>query len=215
MLDPIALPHGAALYAEQVPGARSFAVGFWFPIGSRHEAPRERGFVHFVEHLLFKGTRKRDAMDIARSIDRVGGYINAFTERDLLCVHCTVPASRWELAIEVLLDMCFASTFPMVEVDKERGVIVSEILASRDDPEETAHDLFLERIWPGDPMARPIAGTPEEVGVASRDDLWLYYQAHIKPESLLVTFAGPDPEGMIAARIGAMLEATVHGEGRG
>ena len=206
MLEAVALPHGASLYAERVEGARSFSAGFWFPIGSRHEAPRERGFVHFVEHLLFKGTATRTAMDLARSIDRVGGYLNAFTERDLLCVHCTVPAKHWELALEILSDMCFNSTFPETEVEREREVIVSEILASRDEPEEAAHDLFLERIWPGDPLSRPIAGTPEDVARAGRDGLYAFYRDRLRPENLLVSLAGPLDEGLVAGRLVSILD---------
>jgi len=191
VLAPIPLPRGASLHAEEVERARSFTAGFWFPIGSRHEAPRERGFVHFVEHLLFKGTATRSALDIARAIDRVGGYLNAFTERDVLCVHCTVPASRWKLALEVLADLSFHSTFPPEEVEKEREVIESEILASLDEPEELAHDLFLREFWKDDPLALPIAGEVDDIEAADRDRLFAFYRRRLRPENLLVTAAGP------------------------
>jgi predicted Zn-dependent peptidase len=189
-----------------VEGVRSFSAGFWFPIGSRHEAPRERGFAHFVEHLLFKGTTTRSAMDIARAIDRVGGWLNAFTERDVLCVHCTVPSSYWSLALDLLVDLCFRSTLPKEEVEREREVIVSEILASQDEPEEVAHDLFLRRIWPDDSISRPIAGLPGDIEAAERDALHAFYRERIRPENLLVTLAGPVPLELLRARLEMELE---------
>mgnify|MGYP001382800758 CR=1 FL=1 len=107
MVSEIALPRGALLLEETAEGARSFAVGFWFPLGSRHEAPAERGFTHFVEHLVFKGSARRSAQDFAREVDRVGGYLNAFTERDSLCFHCVVPSRHWRLALDILVDLVF------------------------------------------------------------------------------------------------------------
>ncbi|HUX36994.1 MAG TPA: pitrilysin family protein [Rectinemataceae bacterium] len=205
MIEPIALPRGAFLHAERVEGARSFSVGFWFPVGSRHEAPHERGFVHFIEHLFFKGTVSRSALDIARAIDRVGGYLNAFTERDALCVHCTLPAKHWRLAIELLADLCFRSSFPPDEVEMEREVIVSEILASFDDPEELSHDLMLARIWPKDPLSRPIAGTEEDVRAATRDALLEFRDRMLVPGRLLVTAAGPIDGADLAAELEAVL----------
>lgn len=205
MLTAIALPLGASLHAERVEGARSFSAGFWFPIGSRHEAPRERGFVHFIEHLLFKGTESRSALEIARAVDRVGGYLNAFTERDNICVHCTLPARHWRLALDILADLCFRSTFPAEEVEREREVIVSEILASLDDPEETAHDLLLARIWPGDPLSLPIAGSEEDVRRAGREELLAFRELMLGPERLLVTTAGPGSAEEIEAALRELL----------
>lgn len=214
MLTAIALPRGASLHAERVEGARSFSAGFWFPVGSRHEAPQERGFVHYIEHMLFKGTDSRNALDIARSIDRVGGWLNAFTERDTLCVHCTVPARHWRLALEILFQLCFLSIFPEEEVEREREVIVSEILASLDDPDETAHDLMLERIWPGDPLARPIAGTEKEVRSATREGLLAFRRMMLGPERLLVTAAGPVGPEDVAASLEALLNGAPEPMGR-
>jgi predicted Zn-dependent peptidase len=136
MPDMLSLPRGASLVAERAEGARSFAAGFWFPLGSRHEAPHERGFVHFIEHMAFKGTSKRSAAKLSLEIDRVGGYINAFTDRDSICLHCLVPAAHWRLALDILADMAFSSIFADEDFRRERDVIVSEILSARDDPEE-------------------------------------------------------------------------------
>lgn len=207
MIEPIALPRGAALLAENAAGARSFAVGFWFPIGSRHEKKSERGFVHFVEHLLFKGTTSRSSLGIAREVDRVGGWINAFTERDVVCLQCVVPASHWKLALDVLFDMAFRSTFPPEEVERERSVIVSEILAATDDPEEASHDAFMERIWPGDPLGLKIAGESQDAQRASRSDLIDFYQRNITPNRLLVTMAGPTDGKNESSFLGDLLSA--------
>jgi predicted Zn-dependent peptidase len=185
------LPRGAALAADNAEGARSFAAGFWFPVGSRHEAPRERGFVHFVEHMAFKGTARRGAAEISREIDRVGGYLNAFTDRDSICLHCQVPASAWRLALDVLADMAFASRMDDADFEKEREVIVSEILSARDDPEECSHDALLAAIWPGHPLSLKIAGEPEDLARATSLALRDFYTERFVPSALLATVAGP------------------------
>jgi len=207
MIPNLRLPRGAALAAEYAAGARSFAVGFWFPIGSRHEAPRERGFVHFVEHMVFKGTQRRSAAQISREIDRVGGYLNAFTDRDSICVHCQVPAARWRLALDVLCDMVFASVFRTADFEREREVIVSEILSARDDPEERSNDEFLASIWPSDPLARKIAGEPEDLRRITRDELYRFYRSEFSPASLLVTASGPLSPDEVAQELATLIES--------
>jgi predicted Zn-dependent peptidase len=207
MIPNLRLPRGAALAAENAEGARSFAAGFWFPIGSRHEAPQERGFVHFVEHMAFKGTARRSAAELSREIERVGGYLNAFTDRDSLCLHCQVPASLWPLALDVLSDMAFCSAFAEADFEREREVIASEILSARDDPEDSSHDEMLDAIWPGDPLARKIAGEPGDLRRITRDALYGFYRTELAPERLLVTAAGPVPPAEVAAELSRLLEA--------
>jgi predicted Zn-dependent peptidase len=206
MIPTLRLPRGAALVAETAEAARSFAVGFWFPIGSRHEAPQERGFVHFVEHMAFKGTTKRSAASISREIDRVGGYLNAFTDRDSICIHCQVPAARWRLALDVLADMAFNSVFRIEDFEREREVIVSEILSARDDPEERSHDEFLTSIWPSDPLSRKIAGESEDIRRITRDALYSFYETEFSPRNLLVTASGPLPTADVAEELSRLLE---------
>ncbi|MEN6365056.1 MAG: pitrilysin family protein, partial [Rectinema sp.] len=163
MIAPILLPSGPVFLAEPGRESPGFAAGLWFPRGSRHEAPHERGFSHFLEHMFFKGTARRDAFELSRVVERTGGYINAFTERDCVCIHCTVPAQDWRLALDVLADMAFGSTLPADEFERERDVILSEILQTEEDPEECSHDAFLERFWPGHPAALKIAGTADDM----------------------------------------------------
>jgi len=205
VIAPLRLSRGSALAAELAPGARSFAAGFWFPIGSRHEAPLERGFVHFVEHMAFKGTARRSAEAVSREIDRVGGYLNAFTDRDSICIHCLVPAGSWRLALDVLCDMAFSSTFAPGDFEREREVIVSEVLAAKDDPEECSHDELLSAIWPGDPLSRPIAGEPADLRAAGRDGLYSFYRGHFTPENLLAAVAGPVPPDEVARELDELL----------
>lgn len=201
------LPRGAALAAEYASGTRSFAAGFWFPLGSRHEAVHERGFVHFVEHMTFKGTARRSSGTLSREIDRVGGFMNAFTDRDSICLHCLVPASQWRLALDVLVDMAFFSLFEDDDFEREREVIVSEILAARDDPEESAHDEFLAAIWPGDPMARKIAGEPEDLASVTREALYSFYQGNFGPSNLIATAAGPVEPANVASELSVLLSS--------
>jgi predicted Zn-dependent peptidase len=195
------LPGGAALAVDPAEGARSFAAGFWFSVGSRHEKPQERGFAHFVEHMTFKGTGRRTAAELSREIERVGGYINAFTDRDSLCLHCQVPARHWKLALDVLCDMAFESLFREEDFERERDVIISEILAAKDDPEECAHDELLAAIWPGDPLARKIAGEVVDIERVKRADLEAFYRSNITPGDLLVSVSGPVPEEDVAEEL--------------
>ena len=205
------LPRGAVLAAERAEGARSFAAGLWFPLGSRHEAPHERGFVHFIEHMAFKGTARRGAEELSRAVDRVGGYLNAFTDRDSICLHCLVPAGEWRLAIDVLADMAFCSTFSREDFEKEREVIVAEILSARDDPDERSHDELLARVWPGDPAALKIAGEPEDLRRADRDSLFDFYRRAFAPSALLAAAAGPVPPEDVATELAARIEALAPG----
>jgi predicted Zn-dependent peptidase len=205
MIPTLRLPGGAVLAAEAVEGARSFAVGFWFPVGSRHETERERGFVHFVEHMAFKGTSRRGAADISREIDRVGGYLNAFTDRDSICFHCQVPSSRWKMALDVLADMSLSSLFRQGDFEREREVIISEILSARDDPEERSNDEFLASVWPSDPLARKIAGEPQDIRRIKRDELFAFYRAELSLESLLVVVSGPVASDEVAEELSRLL----------
>jgi len=197
LIEPIALPGGAKLLLERVGGTSSASIGFWYPYGSRDEAPAERGASHFCEHMMFKGTPSRSARDIAREIDRVGGYLNAFTERECVCFHCTVPSSAVPVALRVLCDMVLRSSFDEAEFDKEKGVIVSEIVSADDDPEEAAFDAYLGSAWPGHPISRKITGEAAEVALLERDGVRDFYARRFMPDGLVVAVAGSvDPEAV-------------------
>ena len=157
MIYSLPLKNGVRLLAEPAEQALSAAIGFWFPYGSRDESVR--GAAHFIEHMLFKGTDEHSPFELAAEFDRSGGYINAFTEHETVCLHCLVPASYAERALKLLCEAAARSIFDPREFEKERSVIASEIVAALDDPEEHAHDAFFKAAYPRSPLSRPIAGT--------------------------------------------------------
>ncbi|MDZ4803809.1 MAG: pitrilysin family protein [Candidatus Eisenbacteria bacterium] len=184
------LPGGAVLMSERVPWARSLSLGLWFRAGSRDETGPEDGMAHFVEHLAFKGTAKRDALAIARSLEAVGGSLDAFTGRELTCYCTRVLSESLPLAIDVLTDLVGGPTFLEEHVDREKSVVVEEIRGLDDAPEDLIHDLVAARMWRGHPLAGSILGTEDSVNsftAAGVRDFWgrLYRQP-----SLIVSLAG-------------------------
>lgn len=184
------LSNNVVLVTEPVATVKTAAVGFWFPVGSRHEGEGQRGVCHFVEHMIFKGTATRSAFDIALAFDRMGGYLNAFTDRETICLHCVVPAIHLRQALEVMVDMTSNSVFDQKELERERAVIQSEIVSSQDDPEEAALDAASEAVWPAHPLSAPIAATVEEVGSLTREILMDWYRTHIVSGPLVICAAG-------------------------
>ena len=166
------------------------AVGFWYDRGSRDEAPGERGSTHFIEHMLFKGTRRRAAFDIAREIDRLGGSINAFTERESMSVFAVVPEDGFEKTVEIMLDMTGDSLFDTEEFERERTVIENELSAADDDPEEAAADAFADLVWKNHPLGLKIGGTAADVASLSRDSVFESYRAHYAGAVDIMTVAG-------------------------
>lgn len=184
------LPNGIRLLAEPIAATKAAAIGFWFSRGSRDEDPSSHGITHFIEHMLFKGTGERSARDIARFFDRIGGYVNAFTERELLCVYCVVPSLHALAAAEVVLSMLRESAFSSSEIEKERSVIVSELLSSLDDSEEMAMDAALAAMYPGHGFSLPIGGSVEEVASLSPDRIRNEYHDRFRSCPPVVTVAG-------------------------
>lgn len=191
------LSNNVVLITEPVATVKTAAVGFWFPIGSRYEGRGRRGASHFVEHMIFKGTKTHSAFDIALAFDRIGGYLNAFTDRENLCLHCVVPANHLVRAMDVLVDMSCNSRFDQKELQRECSVIQSEIISSQDDPEEVALDAASEAVWPGHPISAPIAGTVDEVGSLTREILVDWYQEHIVEGPLVICAAGNVDSGFL------------------
>lgn len=184
------LPNQITLITEPVAEAKTAAIGFWFDVGSRYEPNNCRGVTHFVEHMLFKGTATRSAFDIVVAFDRIGGYLNAFTERENMCVHCVVPSGYISTAMDVICDMTQNSTFDEVELERERAVIESEIISSQDDPEEASMDAASEAVWPFHSVSFPIAGTLSDVKKLKRETIYDWYQKYIKNGTLVVCVSG-------------------------
>lgn len=190
MISTERLPGGAVLLLEPVDRTETVCIGFWFLRGSRDEEEGEMGFSHLLEHMLFKGTSRRSALAIAQEIDRVGGMINAFTEKEAVCLHCTLPKEHLPLAFDVLADMSFHSVLDEAELAKEKSVIVNEIRASEDSPEERGHEEFLLAMWGRHPLARKITGEVEDVQGAPRPRLEAFYGRMTIPANMVIAVAG-------------------------
>ncbi len=184
--------HGqdATLIVDRMPKACAVSIGLWFHAGSAYERDGEEGLSHFVEHMLFKGAGDMDAQTLSRVIDREGGSLNAFTEREAVCIHCTLPADKAALALSVLLDMAYRPRFTAEEFELEKDIIASEVLAAEDDLEEAGQDEFYSMSYPGQPIGKRIAGTVESVRALRFEALKAFHERHFLKGPLLITVAG-------------------------
>jgi predicted Zn-dependent peptidase len=184
------LDNGVVIVGEEMPGVNSVAVSFWVKTGSRFEEPEEAGISHLIEHLLFKGTRKRDAKQIAESIEEVGGQLNAFTSKEYTCFYVRVLEEYLPLAVDVLSDMLFNSLFSEDAINREKGVVAEEISMYEDTPDDIIHDYFSQTIWDGHPLGRPIIGTMDSLSSINRDRILSYHKRYYSPSNLVVALAG-------------------------
>lgn len=184
------LPSGLRVITEQQAGVRSAAIGVWVGVGSRDESPALHGCSHFLEHLLFKGTAERSALDISVALDAVGGEFNAFTAKEYTCFHARVLDEDLPLAVDVLGDMITGSTLAAVDVEAERDVILDEIAMHDDDPDDVVHNLFAAQAWGDSPLGRPIAGTEASIASLTRAQIHRFYKRHYRPANIVVSAAG-------------------------
>jgi predicted Zn-dependent peptidase len=184
------LPGGLRVVTEAMPGVRSATVGVWVGVGSRDESPTLSGASHFLEHLLFKGTETRSALDISVQLDEVGGEFNAFTTKEYTCFHARVLDEDLPLAVDVLGDMVTSSTITPEDVEAEREVILDEIAMHDDDPDDVVSNLYAEKAWGSSPLGRPIAGTVSSVQALSRARIRSYYASRYTPDTMVVAVAG-------------------------
>ncbi len=184
------LPGGLRVVTETMPTVRSVAVGMWVGIGSRDEAPEHTGATHFLEHLLFKGTPTRDAMEISASIEGIGGEINAFTAKEYTCYYARVLDEDLPVAVDVLADVVTSSLITADDVESERGVILEEIAMHDDDPSDVVHEQFAAALYGDSPIGRPILGTVESINTLGRDRIAEYYQRYYQPLRTVVSVAG-------------------------
>ncbi|MGN7066831.1 M16 family metallopeptidase [Micrococcus luteus] len=184
------LPGGVRVLTEAMPDQRSVTIGYWVAVGSRDESPEGYGATHFLEHLLFKGTPTRTAMDIAAAFDRVGGESNAGTAKESTVYHARVLDEDLPMAVEVLTDMLTSSLIDPDELETERGVILEELAMDADDPVDVAHEKLAEVMLDGHPLGRPIGGTPETIRAVTRDHVVGHYTHWYRPDELVVTAAG-------------------------
>jgi len=184
------LPGGLRVITESLPAVRSAAFGIWAGVGSRDEDLAHSGATHYLEHLLFKGTSRRSALDISAAMDAVGGELNAFTAKEYTCYYARVLDADLPLAIDVLADMVTGSLIEPKDVEAERGVILEEIAMNDDDPSDTVHEAFVAQLFGDTPMGRPILGSVDSINSITRAHIANHYAARYKPENLVVAAAG-------------------------
>ncbi len=190
VLSRTVLPGGLRVVSESIPGARSVAFGIWVGVGSRDESPQLAGSSHYLEHLLFKGTQKRSALEIASSIEAVGGESNAFTDKEYTCFYARVLSGDLPLAVDVTCDMLTGSLLRAKDVESEREVVLEEIAMRDDDPGDVVHELFAEALYGSHPLGRPIIGSVQSVEGLTRDGIHGFWRDRYTPASMVVSAAG-------------------------
>ena len=200
------LPSGVRILSESVPGSRSSTIGYWVAVGSRDELPETFGSTHFLEHLLFKGTPTRTALDIAVAFDSVGGEHNAMTAKEYTCYYAKVQDRDLGMAIDVLADMFTSSVIDPQEFETERGVILEELAMADDDPSDVASERFFEAVLGDHPLGRPIGGSPATIGAVSREAVWNHYRANYRAQDLVITVAGAVDHDELVSRVTTALE---------
>jgi len=181
---------GLRVITEEMPGTRSVALAVWVDVGSRDERPQIAGSSHFLEHLLFKGTKRRTARDIAEAFDAVGGDLNAFSAKEFTCYYCRVIDRDLPMAVDFMADMMLSSVISRTDLEAERQVILEEIHMHEDDPGDLIHDLFAETLWKGHPLGRPVLGSKESIASVTRDQVRGFYRRHYIPPHFVVAAAG-------------------------
>ncbi|MFJ9620152.1 M16 family metallopeptidase [Streptomyces sp. NPDC101181] len=195
------LPGGLRIVTETLPSVRSATFGIWVNVGSRDETPTLNGATHYLEHLLFKGTARRTALDISAAIDAVGGEMNAFTAKEYTCYYARVLDTDLPLAIDVVCDMLTGSLIAPEDVDAERGVILEEIAMTEDDPGDCVHDLFAHTMLGDTPLGRPVLGTVDTINALNRGQIARFYKKHYDPTHLVVAAAGNVDHATVVAQV--------------
>ncbi len=204
------LSNGLRVVTEHMPGLQSAAIGIWVGAGGRHERPEQNGIAHFLEHMAFKGTERRSARQIAEAIEDVGGYINAYTSREVTAYYARVLKDDVFLALDVIADILLNPVFDPREIETERGVILQEIGQALDTPDDVIFDWLQEQAYPDQPLGRAILGPPERVQNFTRDDLIGFVAEHYGPEQMILSAAGAvDHDALVreAERLFGHLEA--------
>jgi len=181
---------GLRVATATMPHMASVSLGIWVGVGGRYEPAPLSGISHFIEHLLFKGTKRRSARQISEAVEGIGGYLNAFTSEDNTCFYARAHASKVESLFDVLTDMFRNSVLDPAEIDKEREVIKEEYTMYRDQPAQLVQELLNEATWPGHPLGRPLTGTPKTIDALNRTDFLSYLATHYVSGSTLIAAAG-------------------------
>lgn len=190
LVSKTCLDNGLRVLSESVPYVDSVSVGLWVGTGSRHERGMQQGASHFLEHMLFKGTERRSARQIADEMDMIGGHLNAFTDKEYTCFYAKVLSEHLELGLDLLSDMVLHSLIDPVELERERNVVLEEIKRHDDTPDDLVHDLFAETLWGKHPLGHPVIGSRRTVAGLTRETLHSYMQASYAPDRIIVAAAG-------------------------
>jgi predicted Zn-dependent peptidase len=189
-IEMTTLSNGVRVITEAMTHVRSVSVGVWISTGSRRETPRQMGISHFIEHMLFKGTTSRSAEDIARSVDSIGGNLDAYTAKEMVCFNTKVLDQHLSLAFDVLADLVLHPRFDEADIEKEKGVVLEEIKMEADSPDYLVHEIFSSNFWKDHPLGKPILGTNETVKAFDRAAIQGYYREVYAPANMLITAAG-------------------------
>lgn len=195
------LTNGIRIVTEEIPYVNSVSIGIWVKAGSRYENNENNGISHFIEHMLFKGTEKRSAKEIATAIDKIGGQLNAFTAKESTCFYAKVLDTHFDIALDVLADMYFNSSFAHQEIEKEKGVVIEEINMYEDSPEDLVHDLFSQVVWSGNPLGMSILGTEQSLGNLTRESILQYFKENYTPQNTVISIVGNFKHGNVVEKI--------------
>jgi predicted Zn-dependent peptidase len=205
------LKNGLTVATAEMPHMTSVSLGIWVGVGSRYEPPRLNGVCHFIEHLLFKGTKRRTASKISEAVEGIGGYLNAFTSEESTCFHARACHDRFDELLDVLMDMLLHSRFAPSDIHKEREVIKEEIAMYLDQPHHQVQELLNETLWPEQPLGRPITGTPRTLDAMSRDDLLGYLRENYVAAGAMIVAAGKLKHRTVVQKIEAYATAVKTG----
>lgn len=197
MFKKFTLKNGVRVVCEKIPYVRSVSTGIWIKTGSRNENAQNNGVSHFIEHMLFKGTKNRSAEEIAKSIDNIGGQINAFTGKECTCYYVKALDEHIDIALDVLSDMLYNSVFASKDIALEKQVIMEEIGMYEDSPEDLVHDILSETVWNGSPIGYPILGTKKSLRRLSRKTIDAYMRERYTPDNMVISIAGNFDEGKL------------------
>lgn len=199
------LRNGVVLLTERAKNFKSLSIGVWVKGGSRHESPSQAGMAHFLEHMMFKGTGKRSALEIARDVDLVGGDFNAMTTREYTCFHLTLPHKEADFALDLLTDILKDSRFDPVELERERLVVLQEFAMVEESPEEWVHEVLFDKAFGGHPLGRPILGTEEVLKSFTREDVKKYFEQHYFSKNIVITMAGDLEHKVVEKKLNQLL----------
>ena len=186
----LVLGNGATIVAERHTHVRSVAIGVWVKVGSSYDPPSQSGISHFIEHMVFKGTEKRSALELATVLESLGGDLNAFTDREYTCYHATVLHEHLSVALDVLSDLVTGPTFEKSQIERERKVLFQELSMVQDSPEEWIQDVFFQTIWKDHPLGQTIIGSKKTIAAITQNHLLQFFEQHYRGENVIVSVSG-------------------------